>query len=248
MADDTVLSELLPGPVAAGIDRFVASARERLGPILRSATLFGSAAEGRHRATSDVNLLLVLSEWDEARLDALREPLRSGQAAIRLSVMFLLEEEVPRAIEAFPVKFADVLRRRRVLVGSDPVPAGSVPRSALVANLRQLLLNLVLRLRERYLLVSLREEQAARAIAEAAGPLRAAAASLLELEGRPAASPREALEAFARELPGDGWTGVLADLSGARERRTLSPGSAPQSLRRLVALAGALERRARALE
>lgn len=238
----------LPEPVARAIDRFVAAAREALGPVLKSVILFGSAAEGRLRATSDVNVLVVLSRWDVERLDALREPLRTAQAAIRLSAMFLLEEEVAAAIEAFPVKFADILRRRRVLHGSDPFPAGVVPRGAEIENLRQVLLNLVLRLRERYLMVSLREEQAARAVAEAAGPLRSSAASLLELEGRPAPSPREALETVARELPGPGWTEVLANLSLARERGPLSPGAAPESLRRLIALAQALADRARRLD
>ena len=241
------LSEPLPGPVAEGLDRFVRAAREALGPALTSATLFGSAAEGRLRATSDVNVLLVLSKWEGARVDALREPLRTAQAAIRLSAMFVLEEEVEAAIEAFPVKFADILRRRRVLHGPDPFAAGAVPRSAQVANLRQVLLNLVLRLRERYLAASLREEQAARAVAEAAAPLRASAASLLELEGRPAPSPREALEAVARELPGEGWTDVLRGLSLARERGPMAAGAASATLRRLVDLAQALSGRARAL-
>ena len=108
----------LPAPVAEGLDRFVKAAEEALGPALKAAVLFGSAAEGRLRATSDVNLLLVLSEWDE-RADALREPLRSAQAAIRLSPMFVLERELPAAALAFPVKFADIQRRRRVLVGAD---------------------------------------------------------------------------------------------------------------------------------
>lgn len=237
----------LPEPVAGAVDRFVGAAREALGPVLRSVVLFGSAAEGRLRATSDVNVLVVLSAWDVERLDALREPLRTAQAAVRLSAMLLLEEEVAAAIEAFPVKFADILRRRRVLHGLDPFSAGAVPRGAEIENLRQVLLNLVLRLRERYLMASLREEQAARAVAEAAGPLRSSAASLLGLEGRPAPSPKEALAIVARDLPGPGWNEVLADLSLARERGPLRPGSAPATLRRLIDLAQALSDRARRL-
>ena len=41
--------------------------------------MFGSAAEGRLRATSDVNLLILLSNFNEARAEELRNPLRVAQ-------------------------------------------------------------------------------------------------------------------------------------------------------------------------
>ena len=236
----------LPAPVAEGLGRFVTSAREALGELLKSVVLFGSAAEGRLRTTSDVNVLLVLSRWDDARADVLREPLRSAQAAIRLSPMFVLEGELGAAALAFPVKFADIRRRRRVLFGADPFSVDLVPREAEVAQLEQVLLNSVLRLRERYLMVSLRDEQAARALAEAAGPLRSAAASILELEGKPAPSPKEALARVAAQVPG-AWDEVLLNVSAAREGKALPQGAAPASLRKLPALAEALLARARGL-
>jgi predicted nucleotidyltransferase len=235
----------LPAPVSEGLDRFVTSAREALGDSLRSVVLFGSAAEGRLRATSDVNVLLVLSAWDD-RADALREPLRGAQAAVGLSPMFVLEKELAAAALAFPVKFADIQRRRRVLFGADPFIVDLVPRKAEIAHLGQVLLNTVLRLRERYLMVSLRDEQAARALAEAAAPLRSVAASILELEGKPAPSPKEALARLAAEIPGE-WHEVLAHVSAARERQPLPSGAAPASLRKLSALAEGLLGRARAL-
>jgi predicted nucleotidyltransferase len=235
----------LPLPVAEGLDRFVKSARAVLGDSLRSVVLFGSAVEGKLRTTSDVNLLLVLSAWDD-RADALREPLRSAQAAIGLSPMFVLERELAAAALAFPVKFADIQRRRRVLYGADPFTVDLVPREAEIAHLGQVLLNTVLRLRERYLMASLRDEQAARALAEAAGPLRSTAASILELEGKPAPSPKEALARIAAEVPG-AWDELLQDVSAAREGKPLPSGTAPASLRKLSALAEALLARARSL-
>ena len=126
--------------------------------------------------------------------------------------MFLLREEVEPATQAFAQKFADVLRRRRVLYGADPFAGVAIPRAALIARLAQVLLNLTLRLRAVYVERSLREEQVARAIADAAGPLRTCAASILELEGRPAplaargpasaAPPRSAARLGARPRRG----------------------------------------------
>jgi predicted nucleotidyltransferase len=242
------------GEVAAGSDlpaglrEFVDAAVTALGPDLRSVVLFGSAAEGRLRLTSDVNLVLVLGAFDAARADGLREPLRLARAGLRLAPMFLLESEIDEARVAFANKFMDIGKRHRVLHGSDPFAALEIPRAAAIARLRQVLLNLLMRLRGRYLAESLREEQLALVAAELAGPLRAAAATLLTLEGRAAASPRDALAAVAAEI-GDGgrFEGVLAALSQARETGKLAPGTGRETTLALLDLAGRLHARAKAL-
>ncbi len=236
----------LPAEVGRVLDDFVAHAREAFVTDLDAVVLFGSAAEGALRPTSDVNVLLVLSAFDRKKADRLREPLRVAQAAARLSAMFLLREEVEPATRAFAQKFADIMRRRRVLFGTDPFAGLAISRGALVTRLRQVLLNLTLRLRAVYMERSLREEQIVRAIADAAGPLRTSAASLLELEGRAAPSPREALRAVAATLGSD-WDAVLARVSQARERRLLPAGVAPDTLVRLIELARLMRVRALAL-
>ncbi|MBL8360288.1 MAG: nucleotidyltransferase domain-containing protein [Rubrivivax sp.] len=225
----------------------VAACVSTLGDALRSVVLFGSAAEGRLRATSDVNLLLVLASFDAPAADRLREPLRVARAAIDLHPMFLLEPEVPAAMEAFALRFADIAARHRVLHGSDPFAGVTLPRDALVRRLRQVLLNLQIRARERYLVLSLREEQLARHIADSAGPLRTAAASLLQLEGRAAPSPKEALETFVAGLGEAGLQQALAAMSRAREEQLLAPGEAPEVALQLMTLGARLRERAAAL-
>jgi predicted nucleotidyltransferase len=232
----------LPSPAAKALTEFVEKASEVLGPDLRSVVLYGSAAEGRLRTTSDLNLIVVLDRFEAARMDQLREALRLAQAAARLAVMFLLASEVPPAMEAFAAKFADVLRRRRVLLGEDPFKGRSIPRAAEIARLRQVLLNLSLRLRAAYVTDGDREERLTLSVADAAGPLRSCAATLLELQGRPAASGKEALEKLAAEAGDDGFTEVLRRLSEARETRTLSPGTAAPVLLSLVDLAQRLRK------
>lgn len=232
-------------PALRATDDFVAAARAALGNDLASAVLFGSAAEGALRPESDVNLVLVLRALPEAGMNELRGALRLAQAASRLEVMFLLESEIADAAEAFAVKFADIARRRRVLFGSDPFAALQVSEDALRRRLSQSLLNLMLRLREAWALHGGHDDEAARSAANFAGPLRAAAASLLSLEGRPVPSPKEALRQIASTLPGDGWPGLVESLSAVRERRPLAPGEAARILGRLPALAGLLRDRAR---
>jgi predicted nucleotidyltransferase len=237
----------LPDSIAKTLQEFVDTAQTMIGPDLAAIVLYGSAAEGRLRATSDVNVLVVLSAWTPARLDALSEPLRNAHAAIALSATFVLATELPAVMDAFAVKYADILRRRRLLFGKDPFVGLTVSRAAELTRLRQVLLNQLLRLRERYLFVRLREEQAGHVIAQMAGPLRAAAATLLDLGGKPAASPKAALEAVAAALPGEGWTALLATLSRAREEQPLDKGVAPAALLKLVELAGAMYQQAAAL-
>ena len=186
----------------------------------------------------------MLRRFDHARADALREPLRTARAAFGATVMFLLAEEIGDAAEAFAVKFADVLRRRRVLHGTDPFEALSVSREAQLRRLRQVLLNQALRMRERYATVSLREEQLARALVDAAGPLRSAAATLLELEGAPPPSPKEALERIVSELGEPAWREALGALSRAREESDLPPGQAAPAFLALLAVAERLRARA----
>ena len=68
----------LPTNVEEALGEFLGCARGALGEDLRSAVLFGSAAENRLRATPDVNLILVVAAFDLARLDLLRDPPSRG--------------------------------------------------------------------------------------------------------------------------------------------------------------------------
>jgi predicted nucleotidyltransferase len=237
----------LPAEVASALDELVGRAREVLGSDLQAVVLYGTAAEGALRPTSDVNVLLVLTEFDRSKVDGLRDAFRVAKAAVRLSAMFLLREEVEPATQAFAQKFADVLRRRRVLYGADPFAGLAIPRSALTARLVQVLLNLTIRLRAVYVERSSREEQVAKVIADAAGPLRTCAASLLELEGRPGLSPRDALRALASAFGEEDWAPVLARISQAREGQLLAPGVAPDTLVRLIELTQLMRARVLAL-
>lgn len=238
-------------PLEPAVERvladFVAACRDAFAGALHAVVLFGSAAEGRLRATSDVNVLVVLQRFDPAAADRLREPLRTAMSAIDLHAMFLLDTELPAALEAFALRFADIAARHRVLHGADPFAHIELPRAALVRRLQQVLLNLQIRLRERYLALSLREEQLARHIADLAGPMRGAAATLRQLQGQPAASPRAALEAVAAALGNPAASDALAAMSKAREGTLPPAGTAGPVAWQLATLIAAMREQAGAL-
>ncbi|MEI7673769.1 MAG: hypothetical protein WCK00_16820, partial [Deltaproteobacteria bacterium] len=173
----------------------------------------------------------------------IRETFRDAHASIRLDVMFLLSSEIEQAMDAFAVKFVDILSRRRILFGSDPFAHLVMQPESIRRRTRQVLLNLILRLRERYTLISLREEQLALVAADTAGPIRACAASILILEGKPAVSPREALASIV-SLSGDPqWSEALRLIDVARREGALPPGTAGTLIFSLLGLVESLYRR-----
>ncbi len=238
----------LPSEIQKLLTDLVESAQTAFQDDLKSVVLFGSGAEGRLRATSDLNLLFVLEHFEKERVDAFREPFRAAYVAGRASVLFVLESELSRVAESFALKFDDIARRRRILFGTDPIQNLKIPRQARKERLLQILTNLTLRLRERYALVSLREEQLTLVIAETAGPLRSAAATLLELEGHPEISPKQALERIVILCERADWKAMLEQISNSRESQSLPSGTAAPIVFNLMELAETLRRRAERVE
>ena len=230
----------LPETVRTALSEFTAAARRVFAADLRSVVLFGSAAEGRMRQTSDVNVVVVLCRADPARLEAIGEAYRLAHAAIRLSAMFILDSEIAVAKDAFAVKFADIIARHEVLYGDDPFVGLTISREAALHRLLQVLVNLQLRLRERLALSSLYGEQLAMAAADAVGPLRASAAVLLWLESGARVAPRDALRQIADET---GTAAALALISEARESGGVPAAGATPTLVGAIALANQLAAR-----
>jgi predicted nucleotidyltransferase len=233
----------LPAEVQAWLTQVSQALIDSLGDELEALILFGSAAEGLIRASSDVNLLVVLSRFIPERIDKARAVLEDAAAAVELHPMFLLASELALAAESFSVKFDDIAHRHVVLYGKDPFESLSIPRALIMKRLQQVLFNLTLRLRTLYANGRAREESLAAVIADTAAPLRRSAHAILELRGEHPASPKAALESLAAEL-GGGWAGDLQNLSKAREDLHLEPGTAGKLILRLAELSESLRQRA----
>jgi hypothetical protein len=227
----------LPAQVKQVLDDFLLASKESFGRNLLSVVLYGSAAEGKLRATSDVNLVLILSSFELNKADPLRAPLRLAQSAIQLRPMFLLKDEIPGAARSFASKFTDILRRRVTLYGDDPFTSLSIPREIQILQLKQQLLNQILRLRASYVSRSLREEQLNLVIAQAIGPLRSSAAALLELQGTPADSSQLAFERTGASLGLANWSQTLASLFATQESGLMAPGESPRLFSQVLDLA-----------
>jgi predicted nucleotidyltransferase len=230
----------LPDPVSEWLLRATRQLIEGFAEDLEAVVLFGSAADGRMRASSDVNLLVVLRRVNPQAFDAISELIQGAAAAIQLHPMFVLSSELPLAIDAFAVKFEDIARRRVVLYGEDPFKTLVIPRAQLVSRIQQTLLNLTVRLRATYVINRQREDVLAMAIADAAAPLRRSAHAIMELRGVANSSPKESLQSLAAEL-GGGWTEDLRNLSRARDELQLPSGTAALLVLRLARLSEAMQ-------
>jgi predicted nucleotidyltransferase len=243
---DSKIPDALPAAVRAWVSQASQALIESLGEELEALILFGSAAEGLMRASSDVNLLVVLRRFDSDSIDQVSDVLQNAAAAVELHPMFLLSSELPIATESFSVKFDDIAHRRVLLYGTDPFDGFTIRRALLTQHLQQVLFNLTLRLRTLYATGRAREERLAGLIADTAAPLRRSAYAILELRGARPSSPKAALESLAAELPGD-WSEDLESLSKAREELHLAPGRAAKLILRLAELSESLRQRAASL-
>lgn len=237
----------LPANVRQVLADFLSSAQKSFADDLLSAVLFGSAAEGALRKSSDVNLILVLRRYHPDRAERLRSALGAAEAAILLRVMFLVQDEIPAACEAFAQKFSDIVRRRVALLGSDPFAGLSIPRTAQVRRLRQVSLNLLLRLREIHSGQDSGSRSALHMLADSTGALRSSAVLLLLLETGNAPKPKPALIQVAEQVAPGKFTAAMAKLSQLRETNTLSRPDAHEVMIAMMELTAAIHARAAAL-
>lgn len=204
----------LPPQVVTVLSEFIAETQAACGDDLVSIVLFGSAADGHLSPTSDVNVLVVLRAFASERIDGMRNTFLAAEAAIKLRVMFLLEREIDAATELFAQKFADILRRHRTIYGAEVFSAIQIPREAKLFRLRQVLLNLTIRLRGAYVSRGQQPEQVLRLLADSFGPLRASCATLLELEHTPQADADIAMNSIAAAVGGQA-PATIADMTAA---------------------------------
>ena len=238
------LLEDLPRPAALVLEELATALVATAGSQLDSIVLFGSGAEGRLRSTSDLNLLVVADGLTLEKLDAIRRAFLTGRSAAGLTVMFVEKAELPRAMESFAVKFTDIKARHRVLYGSSPLESVEITREATVRRVRQVLLNLTLRLREQYVIEGEHEEQLARIVADVTGPLRACAATLIALKDGRTLAPKAALEEI---VAGDGWDECLAGISTVHRGEHLPAGATRRLYGEVLRLLVALDERAFAM-
>lgn len=103
------------------LDELVTQLTQVYGAGLRSVVLYGSAASGEEvKGKSDQNVLVIVDQIDRTRLQQLAQTSRAWADAGNPSPLTLTHAEWIRSADIFPMEYADILERHRVLKGENP--------------------------------------------------------------------------------------------------------------------------------
>jgi hypothetical protein len=131
------------------LDELVSQLRAAYGTALRSIVLYGSAAAGEHIAKrSDYNVLVIVDALDPARLSAASAASRAWADAGNPAPLTLTMSEWRGSADIFPMEYADILDRHKVLFGDPPFDGIKVDLKDLRLQLEQEAMGKLIKLRQ----------------------------------------------------------------------------------------------------
>jgi len=131
------------------LDELVAQLRAAYGSGLQSIVLYGSAAAGEHiRKRSDYNVLVIVDALSPETLRAASAAARAWSDAGNPAPLTLTTVEWRGSADIFPMEYADILERNRVLYGQPPFDGIRVEPRDLRLQLEHEAMGKLLRLRQ----------------------------------------------------------------------------------------------------
>src|SRR4051795_7633625 len=103
------------------LDELVRQLQLAYADALKSVVLFGSSVAGEHRAkTSDYNVLVIVDSLPLERLRAVAAVSKAWAEDGNPPPMTFTTREWKSSSDIFPMEYADILERHRVLYGDPP--------------------------------------------------------------------------------------------------------------------------------
>ncbi|MGH7632189.1 MAG: nucleotidyltransferase domain-containing protein [Gemmatimonadaceae bacterium] len=131
------------------LEELVSQLSAAYGDSLRSIVLYGSAAAGEHIAKrSDYNVLVIVDALGAPQLTAASAASRAWVDAGNHAPLTLTSAEWRSSADIFPMEYADVLDRHKVLYGAAPFDGITVDRRDLRLQLEQEAMGKLLKLRQ----------------------------------------------------------------------------------------------------
>jgi predicted nucleotidyltransferase len=115
---------------------------------LRSVVLFGSAVAGEHHKKSDYNVLVVVDSLPLDRLRAVSAVSKAWAEDGNPAPMTFTVNEWKASADIFPMEYADILERHRILYGDAPFEGIKVAPSDLRLQVEQQTMGKLLQLRQ----------------------------------------------------------------------------------------------------
>ena len=131
------------------LEELVSQLRAAWGAALKSVVLYGSAATGEHiPSRSDYNVLVLVDSLDVPVLGAASAVARAWTDAGNPPPLTMTEREWRGSADIFPMEYADILERHRVLHGQPPFDGIEVDRNDLRLQLEHEAMGVLLKLRQ----------------------------------------------------------------------------------------------------
>jgi hypothetical protein len=131
------------------LEELVSQLQKVYGGELRTVVLYGSAAAGEHiPKRSDYNVLVIVEEITTAHLRSEAAVARAWGEAGNPPPLTLTLAEWRGSADIFPMEYADILERHRVLYGTPPFDGISVDRGHLRLQVEHEAMGKLLKLRQ----------------------------------------------------------------------------------------------------
>jgi len=187
------------------LDELVSQLRAAYGTALRSIVLYGSAAAGEHiPKRSDYNVLVIVDALDVERLAAASATSRAWTEAGNPAPLTLTTAEWRGSADIFPMEYADILDRHRVLYGDPPFEGISVDQKDLRLQLEQEAMGKLIKLRQGVLASGNDADRQVELLAASLSAVMVVFRAFLRLHGTPPPADNiAAADAAAREAKFD---------------------------------------------
>jgi hypothetical protein len=209
------------------LDDLVTQLRAAYGARLNSVVLFGSAAAGEHiPKRSDYNVLLLLNEIDASALASASAVARAWSDAGNPPPMTMTVDEWRGSADVFPMEYADILDRHRVLYGTPPFDGVSVSMRDLRMQLEHQAMGKLLQLRQGALLAGTDGKRQVELIAASLSTMMVLFRAVLRLKGEKPDADNAALAQRVGTLAGFDAAPFVRAVQHVRGEQKLESGDA----------------------
>ena len=228
------------------LDELVAQLKSAFGSELTSVVLYGSAAGGHHiPKRSDHNVLVIVKQVPMNAAKAISATARAWSDAGNPPPLVFTESEWRGSSDIFPMEYADILDRNRVLYGAPPFDGISVRNADLRLQLENETMGKLLQLRRSLLTNAADDKQLVEMLGKSSSAVMVIFRAVCRLHGEsPAPDNARLIEQVARLTQLD----AAPFLKAARVARGEAAVPAAEALTTASGYVGGMERLVRHLD
>ena len=209
------------------LDELVTELRTAFGAQLRAVVLYGSAVAGEHIPNrSNYNVLVLVEALPLDRLLAKAAGAQAWTAAGNPPPLMLTVDEWRTSADIFPMEYADILERHRVLYGEAPFAGLSVSPGDLRLQVENQAMGKLLQLRQGALATGGDGVRQAALLAASLSAIMVVFRAVLRLHGQSPPTDYEALARLVAERAGLDAAPFLQVVRHVRGSAPIAPGQA----------------------